>query len=65
MIEYIKIIFNIKVKKIIRYLYIYYLFVKFIVLNEIDAEVTLSPDGITKKAEKKSIYEYKIMPNSI
>jgi len=30
-----------------------------------EAEMNLLPEGNIKKAEKKSIYEYKIMPNTI
>lgn len=35
-----------------------------IVLNELDAELALL-ESPPKKAEKKSIYEYKIFPNII
>jgi len=34
-------------------------------LNELDADLTFSAEGLNKKAEKKSIYEYKIMPNTV
>lgn len=62
MLEFIKIVFNLKVRTF-KFTDLTYTHKKYIVLNELDAEI-YSSDLLPRKAEKKSIYEYKILPNT-